>query len=88
MPIAEISAKFHRTLIRLFAEFCVFLRRDNDLNRIVLSGGCFQNATLLSGLIQTLHDNKFEVFTHQQVPANDGGISLGRAVVAAAVAGR
>jgi hydrogenase maturation protein HypF len=85
VPIAKISAKFHRTLIRLFAEFCVFIRRENDLNRIVLSGGCFQNATLLSGLIQALHDNKFEVFTHQQVPANDGGISLGQAVVAAAV---
>jgi hydrogenase maturation protein HypF len=88
VPIAKISAKFHRTLIRLFAEFCDLIRRENDLNRVVLSGGCFQNATLLSGLMQALHDKKFEVFTHQQVPANDGGISLGQAVVAAAVAGR
>ncbi len=88
VPIAKISAKFHRTLIRLFAEFCDLIRRENDLNRVVLSGGCFQNATLLSGLMQALHAKKFEVFTHQQVPANDGGISLGQAVVAAAVAGR
>jgi len=85
VPIAKISAKFHRTLIHLVAEFCDLIRRENDLNRVVLSGGCFQNATLLSGLIQALLDKKFEVFTHQQVPANDGGISLGQAVVAAAV---
>jgi hydrogenase maturation protein HypF len=85
VPVAKISAKFHRTLIRLFAEFCDLIRRENELNRVVLSGGCFQNATLLSGLIQALLDKKFEVFTHQQVPANDGGIALGQAVVAAAV---
>ena len=83
VPVANISAKFHRTLIRLFVDFCDFIRRESDLNRVVLSGGCFQNAILLSGLIQALHDTKFEVFTHQQVPANDGGISLGQAVVAA-----
>ena len=88
VPTAVISARFHATLIRLFAEFCDFVRRQNDLNRVVLSGGCFQNATLLSGLIQALHDKKFEVFTHQQVPANDGGISLGQAVAAAAIARR
>ena len=86
VPIAEISAKFHHTLIHLFAEFCDVMRRESDLNRVVLSGGCFQNATLLSGLIQALHDKEFAVFTHQQVPANDGGISLGQAVVAAAKA--
>ena len=84
VPIAKISAKFHRTFIRLFADFCDAVRRESDLNRVVLSGGCFQNATLLSGLIQALHDKEFVVFTHQQVPANDGGISLGQAVVAAA----
>jgi hydrogenase maturation protein HypF len=84
VPNAVISARFHGTLIRLFAEFCDYVRRESDLNRVVLSGGCFQNAALLRGLIQALHDKKFEVFTHQQVPANDGGISLGQAVVAAA----
>jgi len=86
VPIAKISAKFHRTLIRLFAEFCDVVRRESGLNRVVLSGGCFQNATLLSGLIQALHNKEFAVFSHQQVPANDGGISLGQAAVAAAMA--
>lgn len=84
VPIAQIGAKFHGTLIRLFTEFCDHIRRESDLNRVALSGGCFQNATLLRGMIQALHDKKFEVFAHRKVPANDGGISLGQAVVAAA----
>jgi hydrogenase maturation protein HypF len=55
------------------------------LNRVVLSGGCFQNATLLRGIIRTLGDQNFEVFAHEQVPTNDGGIALGQAVAAAAM---
>jgi len=85
VPVAEISAKFHRTLIQLFAEFCDGVRREHGLNRVVLSGGCFQNATLLGGLIKALEGKKFEVFSHEQVPANDGGIALGQAVAAAAM---
>ncbi|MEJ2165359.1 MAG: carbamoyltransferase HypF [Desulfobacterales bacterium] len=88
VPPAVIGARFHRTLIRLFTELCVVLRKDNSLNRVVLSGGCFQNAMLFTGLIQALKDNGFEVFSHEQVPTNDGGISLGQAVAAAAVSGR
>ncbi|UCD77412.1 MAG: carbamoyltransferase HypF [Desulfobacterales bacterium] len=88
VPLAEISAKFHRTLICLFADLCGAVRREHGLNRVVLSGGCFQNAMLLTGLVRALEDNGFEVFSHEQVPTNDGGIALGQAVVAAAVAKR
>lgn len=84
MVIAEISAKFHLTVIRLFADLCDVIRKDRNLNRVVLSGGCFQNATLLTGLIQALEKKNFQVFAHQQVPANDGGIALGQVRVAAA----
>ena len=84
IPIAEISTKFHNTLIQMFAELCGVIRKKRDLNRVVLSGGCFQNATLLAGLIKALKKRDFEVFSHQQVPTNDGGIALGQAVVAAA----
>jgi hydrogenase maturation protein HypF len=55
------------------------------LNRVVLSGGCFQNSILLSGMLRVLQSNQFEVFTHEQVPTNDGGIAMGQAVVAAAI---
>ena len=81
---AEISFKFHQTLIALFAEICETIRRCHDLNRVVLSGGCFQNSLLLKGLIGQLEAKHFEVYAHQQVPANDGGIALGQAIVAAA----
>jgi hydrogenase maturation protein HypF len=72
-------------LICLFSDLCGFIRKESGLNRMVLSGGCFQNSILLSGTIRALQDNKFEVFTHEQVPTNDDGIALGQAVVAAAV---
>lgn len=85
LPIAEISAKFHRTLITLFAELCTSIRRSAGLKRVVLSGGCFQNAILLTGLIRELELRNFEVFSHRQVPCNDGGIALGQALIAAAV---
>jgi hydrogenase maturation protein HypF len=81
---AEISAKFHGTLIRLFAHLCEVIRKEHGLDRVVLSGGVFQNSLLLSGLIQALENKHFKVFSHQLVPANDGGIALGQAVAAAA----
>jgi hydrogenase maturation protein HypF len=83
VPVTKIGAKFHNTLIYLFADLCDLIRESRGLNRVVLSGGCFQNATLLSGLIQALEKRNFQIFSHHQVPTNDGGISLGQAVVAA-----
>jgi hydrogenase maturation protein HypF len=86
IPAAVISCKFHQTLIRLFADLCNVIRKETGLNRVVLSGGVFQNSILLTGLIKVLETDNFKVFAHTQVPANDGGISLGQALVAAAVA--
>ena len=80
---ARISAKFHATLIDLFSRVCEAVQKEFDLNRVVLSGGCFQNATLLTGLIEALQNKKFDVYAHKLVPTNDGGIALGQAVVAA-----
>jgi len=86
-PIGEISARFHRTLIELFAELCVIIGKERGLDRVVLSGGVFQNAILLTGLTAALEERKFTVYSHLQVPTNDGGIALGQAVVAAARSG-
>ena len=83
-----IGARFHDTLIRLFTELCQQIRRDTGLKRVALSGGSFQNDLLLTGLIRELEGRLFTVFTHQKVPANDGGLSLGQAVAAAAMAKR
>ena len=83
IPPSQISANFHATLIDLFSRVCDAARREFELNRVVLSGGCFQNATLLQGLLQALGNKSFEVYAHRLVPTNDGGIALGQAVVAA-----
>jgi hydrogenase maturation protein HypF len=82
--LAEISAKFHNTLTALFSDLCDNIKKDIDLNRVVMSGGVFQNSILLAGLIKSLKARGFEVFAHSMVPTNDGGICLGQAVVAAA----
>ncbi len=83
-PIGEISSRFHRTLISLFTDLCVRIGKERELDRVVLSGGVFQNSILLTGLTRALEEKDFKVFSHQLVPTNDGGISLGQAVVAAA----
>jgi hydrogenase maturation protein HypF len=83
LAVPAISAKFHNTLILMFSDLCDMLRRQRGLNRVVLSGGVFQNARLMVGLIPALSARGFEVYSHRQVPANDGGIALGQALIAA-----
>jgi hydrogenase maturation protein HypF len=80
-----ISRKFHNTLVRLLGDACVKLRHQHKLNRIVLSGGVFQNVFLLGQLEEILSDQGFTVYTHSSIPTNDGGISLGQVMVANAV---
>ncbi|MEW6386937.1 MAG: carbamoyltransferase HypF [Thermodesulfobacteriota bacterium] len=83
-PLPLIAARFHQSLARLLAKACATLRERTGLNLVALSGGVFQNARLLTGLKQLLHELDFEVLTHNRVPPNDGGISLGQAAIAAA----
>jgi hydrogenase maturation protein HypF len=84
LPAFIISAKFHNTLIEGFTMLCRALRKENRINQVVLSGGCFQNRRLLEGLRNNLNTSGFDVFCHRQVPTNDGGIALGQAMIAAA----
>jgi hydrogenase maturation protein HypF len=79
---ARLAARFHATLVAVVAEVCRRMRADLQLNRVCLSGGCFQNAILLEGCLDALRHDGFEVFLHREVPANDGGISLGQAAIA------
>jgi hydrogenase maturation protein HypF len=82
---AEISGKFHSTLIRMFSKICCFIRKETNINTAALSGGSFQNNLLLTGLIENLNEFGFEVISHRIIPSNDGCISLGQAMVAAAI---
>jgi hydrogenase maturation protein HypF len=77
-----ISRRFHNTLIQMFTETCVRLREENGIETVALSGGAFQNATLLSGLTGALSVRGFKVLSHSMIPTNDGGLSLGQAVFA------
>ena len=81
---AVISARFHNTLVDLFVAVCRELRTRTGITAVALSGGVFQNDRLLAGFADALAREGFEVLSHRQVPANDGGLSLGQAVVAAA----
>ena len=81
-PARVISVRFHNTLVAVAADVCRRMRNDCGLSRVCLSGGCFQNLRLLRGCVETLRADNFEVFFQRQVPANDGGISLGQAAIA------
>lgn len=82
-PVAVIGARFHTMLVAAVLEVCRRLREQTGLNEVALSGGCFQNRLLLDGASQALGEAGFIVYTHHRVPANDGGVSLGQAIVAA-----
>jgi len=81
-PPREISGKFHLGVVELIGAIARHARDERRLNRVVLSGGVFQNIFLLERVCQRLKRDGFEVFTHSRVPTNDGGISLGQAAVA------
>lgn len=77
-----ISLKFHNTVARMIAEVCRLVAQGNGINRVALSGGVFQNRLLLKLASGALSRRGFNVFTHHLVPSNDGGVSLGQAVIA------
>jgi len=83
-PQAELALAFHNLLPKAFTALAEAIRQETGLNRLVLSGGCFQNRRLLAGCLESLRTAGFEVFHHRLVPTNDGGIALGQAVCAAA----
>jgi len=78
-----ISAKFHNTVAEAICNAAITAREKYHINKIVLSGGTFQNKYLLEKLELMLTDINFEVYSHIQVPTNDGGIALGQLVIAA-----
>jgi hydrogenase maturation protein HypF len=82
IPVGAISSRFHRTMSRVVVDACMRIRQSDDLNRVCLSGGTFQNLRLLGQSAEGLRQRGFEVFTHHRVPPNDGGLSLGQALIA------
>jgi hydrogenase maturation protein HypF len=85
VPAPIISARFHNTLIAATADVVCRTARSHGPLPVVFTGGCFQNARLAEGLARELR-SEFTVYLHRDVPPGDGGIALGQAVVAAAIA--
>ncbi len=84
VPSAIIAARFHTGLAAAIAATAEPLARSRGIDTVALSGGCFQNATLLGETVSRLAASGFSVLSHATVPANDGGLALGQAAVAAA----
>jgi hydrogenase maturation protein HypF len=85
-PPGVIAARFHKGVARALTAMAIKLaaRDGSGFDTVALSGGCFQNAVLLTETVRRLEDAGFGVLTHSLVPANDGGLALGQAAIAAA----
>ncbi len=81
MPVTEISQRFHRTLITCFLEIIGKAAKAASMKTVVLSGGVFQNELLFITLLHELQQAGYKVLTHAKTPANDGGLSLGQAII-------
>lgn len=79
---ATIAARFQNTLTKLVLETCQGMRAEQGIYKVVLSGGVWQNMTLLEKTINSLSEQDFQVYTHRRVPPNDGCIALGQAAIA------
>jgi len=77
-----IAARFHNTVARMIIELCQSISEETGIKEVALSGGVFQNRLLLSKAISQLESAGLRVYTHHQVPCNDGGISLGQVAIA------
>ncbi len=80
IPTPEIALRFHVTVAQIIVAVCERLRVVTGITTVTLSGGVFQNRLLLELTIPLLQKHRFDVLQHQQVPCNDGGVSLGQAV--------
>jgi hydrogenase maturation protein HypF len=79
----QIAGKFHAAMALAAIETCEAIAEATGLTRVALSGGVFQNELLTKWVVEGLKASGLQPLIHQRVPCNDGGISLGQAVVAA-----
>lgn len=82
VPVGVVAARFHNGVAAMVRDICLHRRDETGLNEVALSGGVFQNVTLLERTVEFLQEAGFTVYIHRLVPPNDAGISLGHAVIA------
>jgi hydrogenase maturation protein HypF len=82
VDIKKIATQFHNTVAEIILSMCVTIREQYGINKVVLSGGVFQNSFLLNQTIKRMNKKNFVIFLHKKMPPNDACISLGQAVIA------
>jgi hydrogenase maturation protein HypF len=82
VPGPVIAARFHNTIAKIILDLCQPISKQTGIEKVALSGGVFQNRLLLRKAAVLLKSADLKVYTHRQVPCNDGGISLGQVVIA------
>lgn len=76
--VSKISAKFHNSVSEASCALVCELRETEGINKVVLSGGVFENQYLLRKVYESLVERGFQVFHNEQIPINDGGLSFGQ----------
>ena len=82
IPAGIIAARFHHGLARVIDELAGRINRETGIGTVALSGGVFQNVTLVEEVLRLLSARGIAVLTHRIVPANDGGLALGQVALA------
>jgi hydrogenase maturation protein HypF len=82
-PLPVLAAAFHETIGLASAQAARDVAHAHGIDTVVLTGGVFQNARLTEIVETELHDAGLAVLTHERVPPNDGGLSIGQAAIAA-----
>jgi len=80
--VGEMAYRFHVTVAEMMRTTCECIAQETGLRTVALSGGCFQNRLLLALVVPRLQEMGLRVIMHRRVPCNDGGVSLGQAVIA------
>jgi hydrogenase maturation protein HypF len=80
---AVIATKFHHTIINIIFANAKLIKQSHGINKVVLSGGSFQNRFILERVEILLEQEGFEVYAQENIPANDGGLALGQLAIAA-----
>jgi len=81
LPVGIIASGFMNTLIQMAVKQCEAARQQTGINRVVLSGGSFQNMYIMKRLPKALEAHGFEVWRHRRVSTNDEGIALGQLMI-------
>ncbi|MEI7884448.1 MAG: carbamoyltransferase HypF [Clostridia bacterium] len=79
--VGSLALGFHYAVADLILEICKIIRVDENINKVALSGGVFQNTVLIERALSILRKNNFNVYYNLSVPPNDGSISLGQVFI-------